>query len=93
MPPLRGDPLLFPTRVLAPQSSLGLATMALAHFGVVSCCDAATGRVGAGRSIPGGAAPRAASAAAGEVVPRSCLVGRVSSASPCQPGKNLGAGE
>jgi hypothetical protein len=46
-----------------------------------------------GRSIPGGAAPRAADATAGEVVPRPRLVGRVSSASPCLPGKHLGAGE
>jgi hypothetical protein len=89
-PPLRGDPLLFPTRVSAPRPSLGLATAALARSSVVSYCDAAGGRPGAGQSILGGAAPRAADATTGEVVPMPRLVGRASSASPCQPGKHLG---
>jgi hypothetical protein len=49
-----------------------------------------SGRVDASGSSPGGVAPRAAAAATGEVFPRPRLVGRVSTASPCRPGKHLG---
>jgi hypothetical protein len=55
--PVRGDPLIFPTRVPASWPSLSLATAALARSGVVSCCDAAGRRVGVGRAAQVGLLP------------------------------------
>jgi hypothetical protein len=56
------SPLIYPGVVLRAEmlQSLSLAMAVLAHSGVVSCCDAVGGQAGAGQSIPGGVAPRAA---------------------------------
>jgi hypothetical protein len=80
-------------RVSATWPSLSLATAALVHSGGLSCYDAAGGRAGVGRSSLGGVAPRAAIATAGEVCPRSRLVGRAGTAPPCRPDRRLGVGE
>jgi hypothetical protein len=55
--PVRGDPLPGVIRVSATRPSLSLTTAALARSCVLSCCDAAGGRAGAGRSSRGGVAP------------------------------------
>jgi hypothetical protein len=80
-------------RVSATWPSLSLATAALARSGVVGCYDAAGGQAGAGRSSPGGVAPHATVATAGEVFPRWRLAGRAGTTPPCYPGRRLGAGE